>query len=188
MFLIRNSSLLLIKSQPKSTLLKIKIQASPNDRFGLKLGTLLAQLGQRACPTWATCLPRMGRFAVRRLPNKWLLYTPIFPYYRILPTQTIPVVWIPHIWQFLSSANHPDNWLTIARWSTICLSEYYNKKPDNLTVFSEIFVFTKNQRYGQLLLISTKLIPPTGYLKIMQKSGQMREMGMHSHFRTVGFI
>ena len=28
------------------------------------------------------------------------------------------------------------------------------KKPDSLTVFSEIFVFTKNQRYGQLLLIS----------------------------------
>ncbi|WP_303222959.1 hypothetical protein, partial [uncultured Prevotella sp.] len=32
--LIRNSPLLLIKSQTKSTLLKNKIQASPNDRFG----------------------------------------------------------------------------------------------------------------------------------------------------------
>ena len=35
MFLIRNSPLLLIKSQTKSTLLKNKIQASPNDRFGI---------------------------------------------------------------------------------------------------------------------------------------------------------
>ena len=33
--LIRNSSLLLIKSQTKSILLKSKIQASANDRFGL---------------------------------------------------------------------------------------------------------------------------------------------------------
>ena len=33
---IRNNSLLLIKSQTKSTLLKSKIQASPNDRFGIK--------------------------------------------------------------------------------------------------------------------------------------------------------
>ena len=36
-----------------------------------------------------------------------------------------------------SSANHPDNCLTIVRRSTICLSEYYNKKPDNLTVFQQ---------------------------------------------------
>ena len=42
----------------------------------IKLGTLLAQLGQRACPSWARCLPRMGRFAVRRLPNKLMLQHP----------------------------------------------------------------------------------------------------------------
>ena len=35
MFLIRNSPLLLIKPQTKSTLLKNKIQTSPNDRFGI---------------------------------------------------------------------------------------------------------------------------------------------------------
>ena len=34
-----------VKSQTKSTLLKSKIQAGPNDRFELKLGTVLAQLG-----------------------------------------------------------------------------------------------------------------------------------------------
>ena len=31
-----------------------------NDGFGLKLGTMLAQLGHDACPTWVTCLPIMG--------------------------------------------------------------------------------------------------------------------------------
>ena len=36
-----NSPLLLIKSQTKSTLLKNKIQASPNDRLGLKVDGLL---------------------------------------------------------------------------------------------------------------------------------------------------
>ena len=44
--------------------------------LGAKLGTLLAQLGQRACPSWATCLPQLGRFAVRRLPNKLMLQHP----------------------------------------------------------------------------------------------------------------
>ena len=36
---------------------------------------------------------------------------------------------------YFSSANHPDNWLTIARQSTVCLSECYDEKPDGLTVF-----------------------------------------------------
>ncbi|KIP54751.1 hypothetical protein ST43_10610 [Prevotella pectinovora] len=62
-----------VKRQTKSILLKNKIQASPNDRFGLKLGTLLAQVGQRACPSWVTCLPLLGRFAVRRVPNKLMM-------------------------------------------------------------------------------------------------------------------
>ena len=44
--------------------------------LGAELGTLLAQLGQRACPSWATCLPQLGRFAVRRLPNKLMLQHP----------------------------------------------------------------------------------------------------------------
>ena len=35
-----------------------------------KWGNVLAHVGQRACPKWARCLPRMGRFAVRGLPNK----------------------------------------------------------------------------------------------------------------------
>ena len=36
-------------------------------------GNVLAQHGQRACPTWARCLPRMGRIAVRQVPNKLML-------------------------------------------------------------------------------------------------------------------
>ena len=46
--------------------------------------------------------------------------------------------------------------------TTDCLSKHYNEKPDNLTVFFEILDFTENQRYGQLLLLSINLIPPTG--------------------------
>ena len=125
------------------------------------MGTVLAQLGQRACPTWARCLPRMGRFDVRGLPNKFMLQHRYFCFnpYRSLDRSgfnpnrslghsgfkdsadtcnsshldsrhlTIPLIW----------ANHPDSSLTVARWPTVCLSEYYNKKPDNLTV-STFFV------------------------------------------------
>ena len=38
--------------------------------FMPKWGNVLAHVGQRAYPKWARCLPRMGRFAVGRLPNK----------------------------------------------------------------------------------------------------------------------
>ena len=56
-----------------------------------------------------------------------------------------------------SSANHPDNCQTIVRRSTICLSEYYNKKPDNLTVFQQFSFLLKISDIVQLLLISTNL-------------------------------
>ena len=36
-------------------------------------GNVLAQHGHAACPTWARCLPRMGRIAVRQVPNKLML-------------------------------------------------------------------------------------------------------------------
>ena len=42
----------------------------------VKMGTVLAQLGYGACPSWVTCLPLLGRFAVRRLPNKLMLQHP----------------------------------------------------------------------------------------------------------------
>ena len=50
--------------------------------------------------------------------------------------------------EFLFSANHPDSWLTIARWLTICLLEYYNKKPDNLTVFSKFSLLLRFSDMG----------------------------------------
>ena len=37
------------------------------------MGTTLAKLGHAAFPSWATCLPRMGRISVRGLPNKFML-------------------------------------------------------------------------------------------------------------------
>ena len=59
--------------------------------------------------------------------------------------------------QILSSANHPDNWLTIARRPTVCLSEYYDEKPDSLTVFEQFMLLQRIKRYLQLLLISINI-------------------------------
>ena len=80
MFLIRNSSLLLIKSQTKSTLLKNKIHASPNDRFGLnglltvfkiiRIVVLISQLKKSR--------PRM--FLCENSPLAWGMYPHIRGY------------------------------------------------------------------------------------------------------------
>ena len=45
------------------------------------MGTTLAQLGHAAFPSWATCLPRMGRFGFRYLPI-----------YGVQPTHAIPSI------------------------------------------------------------------------------------------------
>ena len=42
-----------------------------------------------------------------------------------------------------ASKNHPDNWLTIARQSTLCLSEHYSEKPDGLTVFWQFLILLR---------------------------------------------
>ncbi|WP_288176850.1 hypothetical protein, partial [Prevotella sp. CAG:592] len=47
-----------------------------------------------------------------------------------------------------ASKNHPDNWLTIARWSTACLSEHYSEKPDGLTVFSQFLILLRISDIG----------------------------------------
>ena len=38
--------------------------------WGWLMGTVLAQPGHAAYPSWARCLPLLGRIAVRRLSNK----------------------------------------------------------------------------------------------------------------------
>ncbi len=52
----------------------------------------------------------------------------------------------------------PSRQLADNRQVANCLSECYYKKPDGLTVFLKILVYTENQRYWQLLLISTLAI------------------------------
>ena len=42
----------------------------------LKMGTLLAQLGQVAFSTGASTLPQLGRFYAKRLSNKFILQYP----------------------------------------------------------------------------------------------------------------
>ena len=56
-----------------------------------------------------------------------------------------------------SSANHPDNCLTVVGQSTICLSECYNEKPDGLTVFQKFSRLLKISDIGNFLLVSTNL-------------------------------
>ncbi|KIP56475.1 hypothetical protein ST42_06095 [Prevotella pectinovora] len=72
---MNNSPLWRIKKQ-NPLFQKTKSKQALMTDLGAELGTLLAQLGQRACPSWATCLPQLGRFAVRRLPNKLMLQHP----------------------------------------------------------------------------------------------------------------
>ena len=39
----------------------------------------------------------------------------------------------------LPSANHPDNWLTVALQSTVWFLECYDEKPDGLAAFQKFF-------------------------------------------------
>ena len=106
-------------------LIKLKIQTRSNDRFGLKLGTVRAQLGQRACPSWARCLPLLGRFGFQYLPI-----------YGVQPMHAIPA-----IWQFLSSANHPDGISLISKPS--------RQLPDNRQTVNYLFVRILQQKTRQ---------------------------------------
>ena len=129
------------------------------------MGNVLAQLGHAACPTRARCLPLMGRFHAKRLPNKFILQYSDSCFQDSASAYNSCRLNSSHLTIYLSSANHPDNWLTIARQPTIYLSEYYDKKPDNLTVFQKFSFFAKNQRYLHLLLISTNLNPNSSVVR-----------------------
>lgn len=41
--------------------------------FEQKTGKVLAHMGHDACPTWASTLPRLGRFYAKRLPKNVLM-------------------------------------------------------------------------------------------------------------------
>ena len=111
-----------------------------NDRFWLKSGTLLAQLGKAAFSSWARCLPRMGRFGFRYLPD-------IFPFTGSANAcnsihLTIPLISKP-------SRQLPDNRQTVNSLFVRILQQ----KTRQSDSFSEILAFAEIQRYGQLLLI-----------------------------------
>ena len=111
-----------------------------NDRFWLKSGTLLAQLGKAAFSSWARCLPRMGRFGFRYL-------TDTFPFTGSANAcnsihLTIPLISKP-------SRQLPDNRQTVNSLFVRILQQ----KTRQTDSFSEILAFAEIQRYGQLLLI-----------------------------------
>ena len=127
-----------------------------------KWGNVLAHHGQRACPCWADLLSDkcpISSYCNTHIPVSW-----------ILPTQAIPVVWIPHTWESFSSDNSfhliilfiskpsrqlPDNRKTV-NYLSIRILRRKTRQSDS---FWEILGFTKNQRYWQLLIISISLNP-----------------------------
>ena len=128
------------------------------------------EIGHGACPTGATCLPIMGtllapvgQICCQTSAQYVNVVTPILLFSEFCQrTQFLSLGFLSfdnssHLTILFSSANHPDNWLTIARQPTIYLSEYYSEKPDNLTVFQKFLFLLKIKRYGQLLLISVNI-------------------------------
>ena len=157
-------------------ILETGIWVLQNEYIGHVSDSKSAQKGQAACPCWATCLPHLGK---RRAQIELILYVITHPAFqteesaRSIPFLAVSVLrFLSYIYMFtdivieccrcvpslrqghksLSSANHPDNWLTIGWRPTICLSEYYSKKPDNLTVFEQFMLLQRIKRYLQLLL------------------------------------
>ena len=137
------------------------------------------EIGHGACPSGATCLPIMGNVLApvgqiycQTSAQYVNVVTPILLFSGFCQrTQFLSLGFLSfdnssHLTILFSSANHPDSCLTIARQPTIYLSEYYSEKPDNLTVFSEILVFTKNQAIWATFtyICQHKIIPPTGSL------------------------
>ena len=104
-------------------------------------------------------------------------------YYRILPTHAIPIVRITHIRQILSSANHPDDWLTVARWLTFCLSEYYDKKKQMVWHFfcKSRLSWKSSDIYNFYSYLSTKINSSNGYhiQKITLAINDSFHMSMH---------
>ena len=96
-----------------------------------KWGNVLAHHGQRACPCWADLLSDIcpiSSYCNTHIPVSW-----------ILPTQAIPVVWIPHTWEFFS----PDNSFHQQTIQTIA----WQSKDSQLPVGQNIA--TKNQTIWQ---------------------------------------
>ena len=96
-----------------------------------KWGNVLAHHGQRACPCWADLLSDIcpiSSYCNTHIPVFW-----------ILPTQAIPVVWIPHTWEFFS----PDNSFHQQTIQTIA----WQSSGSQLSVCQ--YVATKNQMIWQ---------------------------------------
>ena len=134
------------------------------------MGTMLAQVRQGAFSSGARCLPLLGRFAVRRLPNKWML---LYLYSGFLDSANAYYSCSMNYSQltFLSSGisshltipfiSKPSRQLPDNRQTTNCLSIRILRQKNQMIwqFFWKFLFFTKNQRYGQLLLISSNLNP-----------------------------
>ena len=133
------------------------------------MGNVLAQLGHGACPTWARCLPRMGRFHVRQLPNKFILRYPyscfqdsadtwkqkkyrprikperyFFEPYTPASRMRLPTALRKRLPPIRLLAIKPSRQSqTIARPPTACISKHYSKKTrqsDNFDRFLKLLI------------------------------------------------
>ena len=147
-----------------------------NEYIGHVTDSKSSQQGQAACPCWATCLPHLGKRRAQFEPILYVITHLSFqigesarstPFLAVSVLRFLSYIYmltdivieccrcVPRLRQghkSLSSANHPDNWLTVGWKSTICLSEYYGEKPDGLTVFEQFMLLQRIKRYLQLLL------------------------------------
>ena len=106
------------------------------------MGTLLAPVGQICCQTHAQYV---------NVVILIFLFSVFCQRIQILSSE------------FLSSANHPDNWLIVVKVVNYLTVRILQQKTRQSDSFSEILGFSKNHRYVQLSLILIKLIPPTGW-------------------------
>ena len=124
----------------------------------LRSTRLTAKIGHGACPSWARCFLIMGTLLAPVGQNCWQTHAQYLHFVVLL-------FLFPGFYQrmqFLSSEfltsdiSKPsrqlaDSWITV-NWLDVRILQQKTRQSDS---FSAILGFTENQRYGQLLLIST---------------------------------
>ena len=127
------------------------------------MGNVLAHHGQRACPCWADLLSDKCPKVNVVIPI--FLFSGFSRLLQFLSAEFLTSDKSFHLTiTFISKPSRqlPDNRKTVI-YLVVRTLQRKTRQSDS---FLEILVFTENQRYEQLLLISIELIPPTGWAYI----------------------
>ena len=140
--------------------------------------------GHAACPTGERCFLIMGKQLAPDGQNWFLIPARYIHIFRVQPTHAIPA-----IWQFLSSANHPDGIPLICKPSrqladnreiVNCLFvRILRQKTRWSDSFFAILGFTENQATFTTFthIYQHRSIPPTGNLKISLSTKSYSPLG-----------